>query len=66
LAWLLSFFWNVDQAYETLAELRAHVSEGDAPVADVLKNLQDMYAQATGNGLSLDGAPAAALSSLGF
>ena len=66
LAWLLSFFWNVDQAYETLAELRAHVSEGDAPVADVLKNLQDMYAQATGNGLSLDDAPAAALSSLGF
>ena len=66
LAWLLSFFWNVDQAYETLAELRAHVSEGNAPVTDVLKKLQDMYAQATGNGLNLDGAPAAALSSLGF
>ena len=66
LAWLLSFFWNVDQAYETLAELRAHVSEGNAPVTDVLKKLQDMYAQATGNGLSLDGAAAAALSSLGF
>jgi hypothetical protein len=64
LAWLLSFFWNVDHAYETLAELRAHVSEGDAPVADVLKNLQDMYAQATENGLSLDGAAAAALSYL--
>ena len=66
LAWLLSFFWNVDQAYETLAELRAHVSEGNAPVTDVLKKLQDMYAQATGNGLSLDGTAAAALSSLGF
>ena len=66
LAWLLSFFWNVDQAYETLAELRAHVSEGNAPVTDVLKKLQDMYAQATRNGLSLDGAAAAALSSLGF
>ena len=66
LAWLLSFFWNVDQAYETLAELRAHVSEGNAPVTDVLKKLQDMYAQATGNGLSLDGAAAAALSYLGF
>ncbi|MQF90643.1 MAG: hypothetical protein FI733_01250 [SAR202 cluster bacterium] len=66
LAWLLSFFWNVDHAYGTLAELRAHVSEGDAPVADVLKKLQDMYAQATGNGLSLDGAAAAALSYLGF
>ena len=66
LAWLLSFFWNVDQAYETLAELRAHVSEGNAPVADVSKKLQDMYAQATGNGLSLDGAAAAELSSLGF
>ena len=66
LAWLLSFFWNVDHAYETLAELRAHVSEGDAPVADVLKQLQVMYAQATGNGLSLDGAAAAALSYLGF
>ena len=66
LAWLLSFFWNVDQAYETLAELRAHVSEGNAPVTDVLKKLQDMYAQATGNGLSLDGAAAAALPYLGF
>ena len=66
LAWLLSFFWNVDQAYETLAELRAHISEGNAPVTDVLKKLQDMYAQATGNGLNLDGAAAAALSSLGF
>ncbi|MED5589017.1 MAG: hypothetical protein VX581_09250 [Chloroflexota bacterium] len=66
LAWLLSFFWNVDHAYETLAELRAHVSEGDAPVADELKKLQDMYAQATGNGLSLNGAAAAALSYLGF
>ena len=66
LAWLLSFFWNVDQAYETLAELRAHVSEGNAPVTDVLKKLQDMYAQATGNGLNLDGAATAALSSLGF
>ena len=66
LAWLLSFFWNVDQAYETLAELRAHVSEGNAPVADVSKKLQDMYAQAAGNGLSLDGAAAAVLSSLGF
>ena len=66
LAWLLSFFWNVDQAYETLAELRAHVSEGNAPVADVSKKLQDMYAQATGNGLSLGGAAAAELSSLGF
>ena len=66
LAWLLSFFWNVDQAYETLAELRAHVSEGNAPVTDVLKKLQDMYAPAPGNGLSLDGAAAAALSSLGF
>ncbi|PKB69104.1 MAG: hypothetical protein BZY77_06505 [SAR202 cluster bacterium Io17-Chloro-G5] len=66
LAWLLSFFWNVDHAYGTLAELRAHVSEGDAPVADVLNKLKDMYAQATGNGLSLDGAAAAALSYLGF
>ncbi len=66
LAWLLSFFWNVDHAYETLAELRAHVSEGDSPVADELKKLQDMYAQATGNGLSLDGVAAAALSYLGF
>ncbi len=66
LAWLLSFFWNVDHAYETLAELRAHVSEGDAPVADVLEKLQDMYAQATGNGLSLNDAAAAALTYLGF
>ena len=60
LTWLLSFFWNVDQAYGTLAELDAHKDEGNAPSADETQKLQDMYGK---SGLSL---PGAALAPLGL
>jgi ATP-dependent phosphoenolpyruvate carboxykinase len=60
LSWLLSFFWNVDQAYDTLAELDAHKDEGSALSAAEAQSLQDMYGK---SGLSL---PNAELASLGL
>mgnify|MGYP001157194521 FL=1 len=60
LTWLLSFYWNVDQAYDTLADLDAHKTEGSAPSAAETQTLQDMYGK---SGLSL---PGAALASLGL
>ena len=60
LTWLLSFYWNVDQAYDTLADLDAHKAEGSAPSAAETQTLQDMYGK---SGLSL---PGAALASLGL
>ena len=63
LTWLLSFFWNVDQAYNTLAELDAHKEEGNAPDAALRQALQGMCGKA---GLSLPSDAAAALTSLGL
>ena len=63
LTWLLSFFWNVDQAYNTLAELDAHKDEGIAPDAALLQTLQEIYGKA---GLTLPSDAAAALTSLGL
>ena len=66
LTWLLSFFWNVDQAYNTLADLDAHRGEGNAPDAAVSQRLQEMYAEAVVNGVTLPSGADAALSSLGI
>ncbi|MCH8987321.1 MAG: phosphoenolpyruvate carboxykinase (ATP) [Chloroflexi bacterium] len=66
LTWLLSFFWNVDQAYNTLAELDAHRGEGSAPDAAASQRLQDMYERAAAHGLSLPSGASAALTSLGI
>jgi len=66
LTWLLSFFWNTDRAYDTLAELEAHRGEGQVPNAAVSQKLQTMYEQAAARGLSLLGGTAAALDALGI
>tara|TARA_B100000029_G_scaffold488619_1_gene545392 strand:- start:4629 stop:6917 length:2289 start_codon:yes stop_codon:yes gene_type:complete len=66
LAWLLSFFWNVDQAYNTIADLEAHRGEGSAPDATISQTLQEMYAKAVAGELSLPAGSDAALGSLGI
>ena len=66
LTWLLSFFWNVDQAYDTLAELDAHHGEGSAPDAAVSEKLQDVFEKAAAHGLNLPNGASAALASLGI
>ena len=66
LTWLLSFFWNVDQAYDTLSELEAHRGDGSAPDAAVSQSLQDIYEKAVASGLSLSSGSTALLSTLGI
>ncbi len=66
LTWLVSFFWNVDQAYDTIAELDAHKDEGTAPDVIIIQKLQGMYGEAVANGLSLPGGASSLLGSLGL
>ena len=56
LAWLLSFYWSLDQAYETLAEAAAHRGEGMRPVAYQLNEIQRKYRDGLQSGLSIDAA----------
>jgi hypothetical protein len=53
LSWLLSFYWSLDQAYETLAETAARRSEGMRPVAYQLRELQRKYQKGVEFGLSI-------------
>ena len=39
LTWLMSFFWHVDQAYNTLDELMDHLGEGQRPLTHLLREL---------------------------
>ena len=43
LAWLLSFYWNVDQAYNTLADLIEHRAHGLRPAPHLLRELRKKY-----------------------
>ena len=54
LAWLLSFYWNVDQAYNSLGELLLHRGEGMRPDATVAERLTRMYEASVAQGLILD------------
>ena len=53
LTWLLSFFWNVDQAYNSLPELASHLGEGRRPDDANLRTLQGMYESGLTLGLDL-------------
>ena len=53
LTWLLSFFWNVDQAYNSLPELASHLGEGRRPGDSNLLILQGMYESGLTFGLDL-------------
>ena len=66
LTWLLSFFWNVDQAYGALAELMERLDEGQRPLSYQLRELQDKYETGVAHGLELSDAGLAALSTLGL
>ena len=65
LAWLLSFFWHVDAASDTLAELAAHRQEGMLPPAHLLRALLRMYEASQAGGLALSTEGRDALGSLG-
>ena len=53
LAWLLSFYWKVDQAYNSLSELEGHLGEGHRPMPHLLRSLRQKYQAGLTNGLVL-------------
>ena len=66
LSWLLSFYWSLDQAYETLGEAAAHRGEGMRPVAYQINELQRKYRDGLQSGLAIDEAGRPAFSGLGL
>ena len=53
LAWLLSFYWNVDQAYNTLPELMERRNRGQRPMPHLLRALKGKYEAGKALGLTL-------------
>ena len=66
LTWLMSFFWSVDQAYNSLHELASRRGEGQRPAAPLLERLQDMYETGVSEGLALTHSGKSALLDLGL
>lgn len=66
LAWMLSFYWSLDQAGETLAETAANRQQGMRPVEYQLRELQRKYRQGVQNGLSIPAADRRHLADLGL
>ena len=66
LAWLLSFYWEVDQAYNSLSDLFLHRGEGSRPEAPVVTQLERMYQAGVTQGLNLTGEGWKALQDLGI
>jgi len=66
LAWLLSFYWSLDQAYESLADAAARRGEGMRPVAYQLNELQRKYRDGLQSGLPVDAASRQHLVGLGL
>ena len=66
LAWLLSFYWHVDQACNSLSDLALHLGEGERPSAQILEALSNAYAAGLAHGLELSAAGKQALGSLGI
>jgi len=66
LAWLLSFYWQLDRAYSTLSEVADHRQEGMRPAPHLLRVLQRIHENASREGLSLPGTSSNALTPLGI
>ena len=66
LAWLLSFYWHVDQAYNSLPELAGHLHEGQPPGPSLMKAIQQKYEQGRSQGLQLPSDSLGAHESLGL
>jgi hypothetical protein len=63
---LASFYWHVDQPYQTVPELAEHRHEGMRPGAHVLRALQDILDAARAQGLDLPAASCEALPLIGL
>lgn len=66
LAWLLSFFWHVQQACSTLSDLAAHTGEGERPAEHILEALTKKCRQGVQEGLQIPPDCLETLSSLGI
>ena len=66
LAWLLSFYWHVDQSYNTLPELVARLGEGRRPSAGRMAAIQSMYEAGLSQGLELSESGQAAIEQVGI
>ena len=66
LAWLLSFYWHVDQASDSLPQLAGHQHEGRRPMPHLLRELRRVYEAALGEGLQLPSDSRKALRDLGI
>ena len=66
LAWILSFYWKVDEACNSLGELVDRSGEGRRPAPDTLKDLEKSYKDGQAQGLELSASARKALESLGI
>ena len=66
LSWILSFYWSLDQACGTLAEVARHRNQGMRPVEYQLRELQRKYRDGVGMGLSLSADAGQHLATLGL
>ena len=66
LTWLLSFYWHVDQTYDSLTELTQHRDQGQRPLTHLLRALQQIYEAASAQGLELPPDGLSALPALGI
>lgn len=62
----MSFYWNVDQAYDSLTELVQHLGEGNPPGAETISQLQKKYEQGLEWGLESPHDSQSALAKLGL
>ena len=51
LAWLSSFYWHVDRAYDSLPELVRHLGEGNPPSPETMNELRRKYEHGLHRGL---------------
>ena len=65
LAWLLSFYWGVNQSYNSPQELTQHLGEGQSPAEHLLRALGQAVAAGAEQGLTISDASQAALATLG-
>ena len=66
LAWLLSFYWHLDQAYSSLPDLNTHLREGTRPSDARLATLGNMYRSGVEQGLVIPAGSQSYLAPLGM
>ena len=66
LAWLLSFYWHVDWAYDSLSEFAQHQQEGVVPSPHLIRALRQMHEAGLAVGLTISADGERVLAGLGI